>query len=77
MIRIDGALCELCGTCVGVCPVDAIIIEGTVIRIEPGRCIECLACVSICPVGAPSSGEEPSDTHSPPLTDKEPAGGIV
>lgn len=53
MIRIDAALCELCGTCVGICPADAVVIEGTHISIDDGRCVECLACVRICPVGAP------------------------
>ena len=54
MIRIDAARCELCGTCVGVCAADAVIIEGTGISIDDGRCVECLACVRICPVGAPA-----------------------
>jgi ferredoxin len=56
MITIDPVLCDLCGTCVGVCPADAVIIKGTDISIDPGRCVECLACVRVCPVGAP--GEE-------------------
>jgi NAD-dependent dihydropyrimidine dehydrogenase PreA subunit len=53
MISIDAALCEICGTCVGVCPADAVIIEGNTVRIDPDLCLECLACVKICPVGAP------------------------
>ncbi|MHB9029542.1 MAG: 4Fe-4S binding protein [Candidatus Latescibacterota bacterium] len=52
MIRIDSALCELCGTCVGVCPADAIVMEMNSIRIEQDRCISCGACVQVCPVGA-------------------------
>ncbi len=75
MIRVDGALCELCGTCVGVCPADAIIIEGTVLRIDADRCIGCLVCVRICPVGAPSSDNNPSDTDSRSATAKERAHG--
>jgi len=62
MILIDGARCELCGTCMGVCPVDAIMIRGNVIGIERERCIECLACTFICPVGAPESVDEASFT---------------
>ena len=53
MIVIDPALCETCGTCVGVCPADAVIIECDSIRIDSERCVSCLACVRICPVGAP------------------------
>jgi ferredoxin len=56
MITINPVLCDLCGTCAGVCPADAVIIEGAAIRIDHERCIACLACIRICPVGAP--GEE-------------------
>ncbi len=52
MIRINHALCEFCGTCAGVCPVDAIILEMNSIRIEEERCVSCEACVKVCPVGA-------------------------
>ncbi len=75
MIRIDGALCELCGICVGVCPADAVIIEGTVIRVDAERCIECLACVLICPVGASSSGNNPSTSDLRSAGGKEHAHG--
>lgn len=52
MIVIERKRCEVCGTCVGVCPADAIIIEGPDIRIDTERCISCQACVQVCPVGA-------------------------
>ncbi|MFA6472895.1 MAG: 4Fe-4S binding protein [Candidatus Latescibacterota bacterium] len=52
MMRIESSLCEVCGTCVGVCPADAIIIEGRNIRIDTERCILCSACVQVCPVSA-------------------------
>ncbi len=52
MIVIERKLCEVCGTCVGVCSADAIIIEGADISIDTERCIECQACVQVCPVGA-------------------------
>jgi L-aspartate semialdehyde sulfurtransferase ferredoxin len=65
MIRIDGSLCELCGTCVGVCPVDAIVIEGTDIRVNGSRCIMCMGCVKICPVGAPEDDRRESPCQSP------------
>ncbi|MDP2982668.1 MAG: 4Fe-4S binding protein [Candidatus Latescibacter sp.] len=52
MIVIERKRCEVCGTCVGVCPADAIIIEGPDICIDMERCISCQACVQVCPVGA-------------------------
>lgn len=53
MIRIDSTICEVCGVCAGVCPADAIIVEGDSVHIEEERCTACLACVNVCPVGAP------------------------
>jgi len=52
MIIIDQQLCDLCGTCVGVCPVDAIIIEKQEITVKSDICISCSACVHVCPVDA-------------------------
>lgn len=52
MMRIERSLCEVCGACVGVCPADAIIIQGKNIRIETDRCILCQACMQVCPLGA-------------------------
>ncbi|HEX3000280.1 MAG TPA: 4Fe-4S binding protein [Armatimonadota bacterium] len=56
MIRIDRTTCDICGTCVGVCPADAIVIESDMVRIVHEQCISCLSCVQICPAGA-ASGE--------------------
>ena len=52
MITVDNRLCDVCGTCAGVCPVDAIVIEKQRIYILPKICINCLACVYVCPVEA-------------------------
>ena len=52
MINVDKRLCDVCGTCAGVCPVDSIVIEKQGITILPEICIECLACVYVCPVEA-------------------------
>jgi len=51
MIHIDGKQCDLCGTCVGVCPVDALRIEGSTVRFDSRVCTGCRACIRICPVG--------------------------
>ena len=58
MIGIDGNLCDLCGTCVGVCPVDALTIEGSSVHLDRPACTGCRFCVSICPVGAISEYED-------------------
>ncbi|MEK6958936.1 MAG: 4Fe-4S dicluster domain-containing protein [archaeon] len=44
--------CLYCGACVGVCPVQAIVLKDTHIVIDEKKCISCGACVKICPVGA-------------------------
>ncbi len=52
MIHIDGQLCDVCGTCVGVCPVEALHIRGNDLIFDSEKCIDCGACVAICPVRA-------------------------
>ena len=52
MISCNNQVCDVCGTCVGVCPVDAIIIENPEVIIQVDTCIQCGACVQICPVNA-------------------------
>ncbi len=44
--------CVYCGACVGVCPVQALVLKDTRIVVDKAKCINCGACVSICPVGA-------------------------
>lgn len=46
----DEALCTLCGTCLGVCPVEAISLQETVVT-DAGLCILCYACIRACPGG--------------------------
>lgn len=42
--------CVSCGSCVVVCPVDAIsIYKGIVAYVEVDKCVGCGACVKICP----------------------------
>ncbi len=57
MIIINKKLCDQCGTCIGVCPVDALIIEKHEINMESDTCIGCLVCVQVCPVDALSEAE--------------------
>jgi len=46
-IRIDDKRCARCGLCVGVCPVDILVLVD-VVEIN-GECIDCKECVIACP----------------------------
>jgi len=52
MIEIREELCDRCGTCVSVCPRDAIVLDCRVIRVLPDRCDRCQRCLIVCPVRA-------------------------
>jgi heterodisulfide reductase subunit A len=45
-------LCNGCGECVDICPVNAIKMENGKAKIDPFQCVGCGACVPICPVEA-------------------------
>lgn len=49
MIGVINDRCDFCGTCVAVCPVDAIELYEARLEIKP-HCIDCLLCVWVCPV---------------------------
>ena len=44
--------CTACGTCAGVCPVEAISEGSPIYEIDQDTCIECGQCVDACPVEA-------------------------
>lgn len=50
MIGIINDKCDFCGTCVAVCPVDAIDLYEARITVSEKKCIDCMLCVWICPV---------------------------
>ena len=50
MITVEENKCDFCGTCVAVCPVDAIELFEARIDILHDRCIDCDLCVWICPI---------------------------
>ncbi|MFQ6092603.1 MAG: 4Fe-4S binding protein [bacterium] len=52
MIHINRIKCDFCGTCVAVCPVDAIEILEYRVGIDEDACTNCLNCVMACPWGA-------------------------
>ncbi len=55
MIIVNEKMCDLCGTCVAVCPVDCIELTEFDLIINDETCINCDACVKICPFAALTS----------------------
>jgi len=49
MIQIDSRLCDGCGSCVDICPVDAISLRDQRAAVAAEVCTECGACVGVCP----------------------------
>lgn len=47
--------CTGCGSCIGVCPTDAIRLVGSCASIDRSLCHNCGACERTCPAGAISS----------------------
>jgi NAD-dependent dihydropyrimidine dehydrogenase PreA subunit len=52
MFQIDSGKCTRCGSCVSVCPQQAITMHDGMAAINQELCIQCGACVEVCPVGA-------------------------
>lgn len=46
---IDTAKCQNCGTCIGVCPENAIHTENDKAVIDPDKCEGCGKCAAACP----------------------------
>jgi len=47
---INPKLCDSCGTCIAVCPSDAIFIEDKTAVIQQDLCIHCGSCKTACPL---------------------------
>jgi ferredoxin len=56
-IKVKRDLCEFCGTCVAVCPQDAIELAESDLTIN-SRCTLCMNCLYICPLRALESVDE-------------------
>lgn len=56
MIRIKKDLCDFCGTCVSVCPDDAIELFEARVIINNEICTDCLRCVKVCPFDVLEAG---------------------
>ncbi len=50
---VDKEKCIGCGTCVAICPVEAISFDSNgKVEIDKSKCIHCGACQASCPVSA-------------------------
>ena len=56
MAYVIGDNCVCCGTCISVCPVEAISEGETKYNIDPDTCISCGSRASVCPSDAISEG---------------------
>lgn len=54
--KIDAETCTACGSCVDVCPADAIKCDDVAV-VDEGLCTDCGTCVDECPVEAISMDE--------------------
>jgi ferredoxin len=57
MLVVTG-VCDGCGTCIAVCPANALILNENSLEIDHARCTECGICVSICPFSALEVNDE-------------------
>ncbi len=51
-MKINHDLCDICGTCVAVCPTDAIIVSEFKVTIDNEKCTKCMNCLKVCPIKA-------------------------
>ncbi len=54
-------VCDQCGACAEVCPVEAIYLQEGVYLIDAQECTGCLTCVDVCPnevLFAPINGDD-------------------
>lgn len=47
--KVDPEKCSGCGSCVDVCPTEAITLEDDVAVVDPEECTDCASCVDECP----------------------------
>jgi ferredoxin len=61
--NVNNDACDRCGTCIGVCPANALLLLAGSLKVDSGRCTACGTCVAVCPFGAlsltPGSEETP------------------
>jgi ferredoxin len=58
--------CDRCGTCIAVCPTNALMLLTETLVVNAGKCTGCGICVAVCPFGAltikrPATGQNGTD----------------
>lgn len=51
LVHVTHDRCAMCGSCISVCPVEALTLNETRLRVDPA-CTGCGQCVTACPMGA-------------------------
>lgn len=51
MTAVDNDKCDECGTCISVCPNNALLLSDR-LTISPEKCTSCAICIKVCPFGA-------------------------
>jgi Fe-S-cluster-containing hydrogenase component 2 len=49
---VNEDLCYGCGACIGLCPTNALSMEGLLALVEQSQCTYCELCIPSCPVDA-------------------------
>jgi len=78
MIYAKEDRCDFCGTCVAVCPWDAIdLYEARIVITE--KCTDCMLCVYVCPVEALAHRDTPVpiSTRACPAREVEVHAGVL
>lgn len=50
--KVNNNACDRCGTCIAVCPANALLLLSGPVVVNRDRCTGCGTCVKICPFGA-------------------------
>lgn len=59
-LAIIGRACVACGSCVPVCPLNALSMDrGLAARVDGAKCVGCGKCEKICPAGIIEIVERP------------------
>jgi Pyruvate/2-oxoacid:ferredoxin oxidoreductase delta subunit len=73
--EVDSELCTACETCVDLCQMEAVTLEGEAVKINLDRCIGCGVCVANCPSDALELKSK-EKLHVPPENSDELYSGI-
>ena len=51
MVHLEESACDECGTCISVCPEDALVFADSLI-VDKKKCTSCSCCIDVCPFAA-------------------------